>query len=281
MPVTTLVAHARHHHRRSRQKRAAALAAAALGLATTLGACSAGAPELTAVAASPQSPAAVGVTSGEPAAFDPFAREGRDVGGPRAVIASPTLQQVLEPGPIEEITVGQATAPVVLVKYISPTCPFCRQWQAQVWPQFKRAYVDTGKVRLIVREFPIGFQSGAATVAMRCLPRAKRFAGYEVLLKEQARWVSQEVRREPIFEVLRPFGLDRATFEACYENRELIDGLKQVKERGRDLGIIGTPNFFINDKLEKRVLNFDQLREAIDPILAGSGRSPHETALRP
>jgi protein-disulfide isomerase len=246
---------------------------AALG-ALALAACSAGADlGSSGLASSPPQTEAGDV---QKARFNPFAEPDDAAAGRRQVIKNPTLAQVLQPGPLEEIAIGRADAPVTVIKYISPTCPFCRQWQQVVFPEFKRTYVDTGKVRLVLREFPIGHQSGAATIAIRCAAPGRRIALYTDLLNNQARWVSQEVRREPIFRIARTHGVTRQQFDACYANKQMIAGLKAVKDRGRTLGIIGTPNFFINNTLEKRVLRMKDLRAAIDPLL--SAPRPGRTA---
>ncbi|MEO0672911.1 MAG: thioredoxin domain-containing protein [Pseudomonadota bacterium] len=224
-------------------------------------------PSLQAVGVSPDtSPSA----SPQKARFNPF--EDDTVRGPkrREVIANPTLAQVLDPGPLPPIQMGSKSAPVTVIKYASPSCPYCRLFQKKTFPAFKRQYIDTGKVRFVLREFPIGFQSGAATIAIRCAAPEKRFALYAKFLEQHARWVSQEVRREPIFQIAKQVGMTRATFDACYENQELIAKLKQIKERGRTLGIIGTPNFFINERREKRVLTLADLSEIIDPLVSGA-----------
>jgi protein-disulfide isomerase len=165
--------------------------------------------------------------------------------------------------------IGRADAPVTMIKYMSLTCPYCRQFQLTTFPELKREYIDTGKVRFVLREFPIGFQSGEATIALRCAPAARYFELYEKFLAQQAHWVSQEVRREPIFKIASQAGLSRAQFDACYANRGMIQALNQIKERGRTLGVIGTPNFFINNRLVKSVIGMKEIREMVDPLLAG------------
>lgn len=201
--------------------------------------------------------------------FDPFSDALETAQSPREVIKDPTIAQVMQPGPLPEMALGRTDAPVTIVKYASLTCPYCRKFQSDTFPQLKRRYIDTGKVRYILREFPIGFQSGAATIALRCAPRERYFDLYERFLKQQARWVSQEVRTEPIFEIAKQVGVTRAQYDACRQNQAIIDGLKAVKDRGRTLGIIGTPNFFVNGRLYKQVLTFSDIEGLIEGHLAG------------
>jgi protein-disulfide isomerase len=77
------------------------------------------------------------------------------------------------------------------------------------------------------------------------------------------------VRPDPIFKVAAQVGMSRAQFDSCRENRGMIAGLNWVKDRGRTLGVIGTPNFFVQGKLMKSVIGIKEIHEMVDPILAG------------
>lgn len=132
-----------------------------------------------------------------------------------------------------------------IVEYASLSCPYSRRFQLETFPLLKKEYIDTGKVRLILREFPIGKQSGLATIALRCAPPDTYFALYDKFMSQQASWVSQEVRPDPIYLVAAQVGLTRSQFDSCREDQRLVARVNWVKEHGRKLGVIGTPNFFI------------------------------------
>lgn len=206
-----------------------------------------------------------------PPAFNPFSDAPATQTKGRDVIANPTLDDVLQPvSTLPEMTLGRPDAPVTIVQYASMTCPYCRKFHAESFPTLKREYIDTGKVRYILRaEFPIGKQSGMATIALRCAAPAKYFQLYEKLMAQQATWVSQEVRPQPILAVAKQVGLTEAQYDACRADQNLIKQLAAIKDRGRTLGVIGTPNFFIDGKLVKNVVGIKELREMIDPLLAG------------
>ena len=213
--------------------------------------------------------AAVAMTADAPA-FNPFSDAPPSSIGRREVIQNPTLAEVLQPGGLPEMSLGRRDAPVTIVQYASMTCPYCRRFHAETFPALKREYIDTGKVRYILRaEFPIGKQSGLATIALRCAPPDKYFLLYEKFMAQQPSWVSQEVRPDPIFQVAQQVGMTRAQFDSCRENRGMIAAISGIKERGRTLGIIGTPNFFINGKLVKQVIGIAEIRAMVDPILSG------------
>ncbi|HMK67918.1 MAG TPA: thioredoxin domain-containing protein, partial [Stellaceae bacterium] len=161
-----------------------------------------------------------------------------------------------------------ADAPVIIVQYASMTCPHCRNFHMTTFPAFKKEYIDTGKVQYILREFPIGKTSGAATIALRCAKPEKYLTLYGKFMEQQPDWVSQEVRLDPIYKVASQVGMTRQQFDACRENQAMIDGLNWVKERGRKLGVIGTPNFFVGGKLVKKELSIEDIRAMVDPLVA-------------
>ena len=208
--------------------------------------------------------------------FNPFAEQPAVPQGGREVIEKPTIADIMQAGPLPEMSFGRPDAPVTIVQYASLTCPYCRRFHKETFPQLKRAYIDTGKVRYILREFPIGKASGAATIALRCTKPEKYLELYGKFLEQQPAWVSQEVRLDPIFKVASQVGMTRQQFDACRENQAMIDGLKWVKDRGRKLGVIGTPNFFVEGTLVKKVLTIEEIRGLVEPIVQAraSGAAP-------
>jgi len=232
-----------------------------------LSACSSNTSLSTAGTGSAAPDAAASATSSD-TPFNAFGAIPDPTEGARKIIENPTIADVMLAGPLPEMTLGRPDAPVTIVQYASLTCPHCRAFHRDTFPEFKRTYIDTGKVRFIMREFPIGKQSGNATIALRCAPPDKYFTLYGKFMEQQPAWVSQEVRLDPIFAVATQVGMTRAQFESCLENQAMIDGLKWVKERGRTLGVIGTPNFFVQGKLVKKTLTMSDIRDLVEPLLS-------------
>lgn len=213
-------------------------------------------------------------SSADKAGFNPFSSEPETASGGREVILNPTVAEVMQTGELPEMSWGSPNAPVTLIKYMSLTCPYCKRFHAEVYPVLKREYIDTGKVRFIMREFPIGKSSGTATVALRCASPDKYLDLYGRFLSQQDQWVSQEVRKDAIFRVAAQSGVTADQFNACMANQALVSQLNAVKERGRKLGVIGTPNFFVNGRLVKSTMGVAELRALVDPIIAGGGAAP-------
>ncbi len=250
----------------------AALAAACSGIAPQIGAQT----PASGVSAdqSASGAAFADATNTKPAekAFNPFADPATTAPGGREVIKDPTVADIMLPGPLPEMGQGRAEAPVTIVQYASLTCPHCRHFHETTYPQLKREFIDTGKVRYILREFPIGKTSGNATIALRCAAPDKYFELYGKFMTQQAAWVSMEVRLDPIFAVAKQVGMTRAQFDGCLQNQAMIENLKLIKERGRKLGIIGTPNFFTNGRLVKNELTIEDIRTLVaNPAAAPAG----------
>lgn len=188
-------------------------------------------------------------------------------GGPGGTVpeAAPLIDRLLEPGPLGEREYGNPNAPVTIIEYVSLTCPYCRAYHAKVFPRVKRTYVDTGRVRYIIREFAIGQTAGAAAIVTRCVPKSKFLALNEAYLSRQSEWVSQEMRPDALYKIAKTSGLSRAEFDKCLSNQSIIDGLTEVKQRGRKYGVVGTPTFFINGQKLQGEVTFEQMKAEIEP----------------
>ena len=176
----------------------------------------------------------------------------------------PPQAELMAPGPLGERVMGSASAPVTVIEYVSLTCPHCASFEKDLFPRLKREYIDTGKVRYIIREFPIGRTAGAAAIVNRCAPEDKYFFLLRQFLTRQPEWVSQEVRPDAIYSVAKASGMGRETFDKCLSNQTIINGLTEVKQRGRQFGVIGTPTFFINGRKAQGVVTYDEIKAMIE-----------------
>lgn len=237
----------------------------AIAVAAAVGGCGATLPQTASITSDGNAGAAYpSIASEQPEGVPkPFGAADEPARTGREVIANPTITDVMAPSPLPEMSWGNANAPVTIVEYASLTCPHCRNFHLTVYPDFKRRFIDTGKVRYILREFPIGKTSGNATIALRCAPPDKYLDLFGKFMEQQSSWVSQEVRLDAIYAVARQVGMTRPQFDACLQNQGMIENLKWVKDRGRKLGIVGTPNFFIGSKLIKKELTIAEIADYV------------------
>ena len=86
----------------------------------------------------------------------------------------------------------------------------------------------------------------------------------EAYLSRQSEWVSQEIRHDAIYGVAKSSGMSRAEFDKCVSNQSIIDGLTEVKQRGRKYGVIGTPTLFINGRKLQGAVTFEEVKALIE-----------------
>jgi len=186
----------------------------------------------------------------------------------------PAPAELMKQGPLGEKSFGKASAPVTVIEYASLTCRYCRQFHLTTYPKLKKAYIDTGKVRYIIREFPIGRSAAAAAIVTRCAPAKDYLRLYDKYLVNQKQWTGQEVRPDALFKVAGQTGMTRKTFDKCMTNQGIIDGLMWVKQRGRQFGVAGTPTFFINGQKVRGVLTFEEMKGMIEPQISARAANP-------
>ena len=180
---------------------------------------------------------------------------------------------LLDPGGLEDMTMGKADAPVTLIEYASTTCPHCANFYAKTFPELKTRYIDTGKVRYIYREFVLNQLDAAAVMLLRCIGKDKYFPLLDALFAKQNEWVVQQPI-PPLLNLAKQAGFTEDSFNACLDtqtnaqSKALLDKVEARNQAAQKLGINSTPTFFINGKkLTPGDKSIDDLAKEIDPLL--------------
>jgi protein-disulfide isomerase len=177
------------------------------------------------------------------------------------------MAKLLEAGALPDMALGKADAPVTIVEYASMTCPHCAHFHETTLPELKTKYIDTGKVRLILREFPFDPRAEAGFMLARC-SKDNYFPMVDVLFKQQPNWVSVEDGKTALLQIARLAGFSQETFEACLTDQKLLDDVRAVRERGaKDFSVDSTPTFFINGNKYPGALTIEEMSAIIDPLL--------------
>ncbi len=177
------------------------------------------------------------------------------------------VADLMLPGALGDIAIGKNNAPVTIVQYVSLNCASCSAFQSDTLPKLKKAYIDKGKARLIVREFPEDASSTTAALALRCVPAKDYFKAEEKLLKHQKDWVGTEAKKDALFNLLKFAGLKRDKFEACLADQNVIQALNSGKERGKTFGVALSPTFFVNAKKISGAVSFEEMQGTIEAAL--------------
>jgi protein-disulfide isomerase len=179
------------------------------------------------------------------------------------------LDELLKPGPLSELVLGKADAPITVVEYASMTCGHCANFHNKVFQALKDKYIETGKVRFIMREFPLDNLAAAASMLARCSGEGKTFPLISVLFAKQEEWAF--VRGDPkpeLFKVAKQAGFTQESFEKCLTDQKLLDDIMAIRTTASEkFGVNATPTFFINGKKMSGAPTLDEFDKAFASAL--------------
>ena len=178
------------------------------------------------------------------------------------------MDQLMAEGALPDIVEGSKDAPVTIVEYASMTCPHCAHFHAEVFPTLKARYIDTGKVRFILREFPLDALAAAAFMIARCGGAEKRDAIVGLLYAQQKTWAVPDDPAKAMLGVLKQAGFTQESFDACLKDSKLYDAVLKVRATASEkYKVESTPTFFINGKKEPGAIPLEQLDQVLEPFL--------------
>ena len=177
------------------------------------------------------------------------------------------MAKLVEAGSLPDMIIGKADAPVTIVEYASMTCPHCAHFHETTLPALKTKYIDTGKARLIYREFPFDPLAEAGFMLARC-SKDNYFPMVDVLFKQQQSWAGSQNPKDALLQISKLAGFTQESFEACLTDQKLLDDIRAVRARGEnDFKVDSTPTFFINGKVYKGAMTIDEMSAVIDGML--------------
>src|SRR5438477_4608159 len=136
---------------------------------------------------------------------------------PGALVAEADMPQV---GPDDRI-LGKPDAPVTIIEYASLTCPHCAAFEKEVLPQLKSEWIDTGKVKLVFRDFPLDASALKAAIVARCAPPERFYGFIGVLFAQQASWAAGADPIPGITRIAKLGGMSEDQVRACLKDDAL------------------------------------------------------------
>lgn len=167
---------------------------------------------------------------------------------------------------LPEMSIGDPKAPVTLIEYSSLACPSCAAFHKDVLPKLKTEYIDKGKVRYVMREFPHNEAALGGAVVARCIDQSKFFPFVEMLFQKQPDWAFKDDALTPLKEYAKQAGLPEEQFNKCLDDESLQKKILAVRNDGSKKGVRGTPSVFVNGVIV-RGTSYDKLVEAMKPYL--------------
>ncbi|RWC32729.1 DsbA family protein [Mesorhizobium sp.] len=240
---------------RSLSRRNVLSSLAAIPAVALLAACSDSGEEAKAADVKPAAPAAPAKPATPAAATAPEAQGTVD------------MAELLKPGALPDKQLGKDDAKVTIVEYASMTCPHCAHFAETTFPELKTKYIDTGKARYILREFPFDPSAEAGFMLARCA-KDNYYPMVDVLFRQQANWVGVQNTKDALLQISKLAGFTQESFEACLTDQKLLDDVRSVQKRGaNEFKVDSTPTFFINGKTYKGAMSIEEMSAIIDPLL--------------
>ena len=169
----------------------------------------------------------------------------------------PARAQQGMPAPLpSDVSLGKEDAPITIFEYGSLDCPHCAEFDEKTLPKIKENWIDTGKARLVFRDFPLSGAAILAAMAAHCAPKEQFYGFVDVLFRNQTTWAHYE-QRDPqvrsqmaqasLAKLVKIGGMSDETFNKCMTDDALRKRIIDVALEGKDkFGIDSTPTFFIN-----------------------------------
>ncbi|CAA7618502.1 Protein-disulfide isomerase [Candidatus Terasakiella magnetica] len=164
---------------------------------------------------------------------------------------------------------GRADAPLTIIEYASTTCPHCANFHKTTLPKLKAEWIDTGRAKLIYRDFPTGpkaLSMGASMIA-HCAGPDRYFGLLGFIMEQQDKWMSAQNPLAELKKLAKLAGMGEDKVDACLKRQDLADDIDaRAREAYEKLGIDGTPAFIVDGKVLPGAQSFEALDKALKDI---------------
>jgi len=194
------------------------------------------------------------------------------VAPPRPAPAAPPAPraELLAVGPDDRV-LGKRDAPITIIEYASLTCPHCAHFETEVLPKLTAKWIDTGKAKLVLRDYPLDEPATRAEMIARCAPPDRYYAFIDTLFQTQEKWVLAPDYRAALAREALLSGMGKTRFDSCFDDEAVHD--KVVESRlvaSTQLGVNSTPTFFINGTKFEGAPTEEALDAALSHLSGGS-----------
>ena len=171
----------------------------------------------------------------------------------------------------KDFVIGNEDAKITIIEYASLSCSHCADFHVNTLETLKKEYIDTGKVKMVFRDYPFNYPALLGSMVLRCIPENYRYDYMNALFKLQTDWVNKKNKKtiQELYKIMQSGGMTKDEYDACIYNTELENEiLKGVMEAQNQFNIKSTPSFIINGKLIEGNKSIKEFRQIIDKILS-------------
>jgi protein-disulfide isomerase len=171
-----------------------------------------------------------------------------------------------------DYVLGKADAPVTMLEFASFTCPHCAAFANEVLPQIEKTYIDSGKVKLVFRQFPLNGLDLRAGMMARCAPREQYFNIAKVLFQTQTSWATAKDPIAALAQIGGMAGLPKDKFDACLADNSVADAIVKLgQDATTAYQVNATPTFVVEGEKIEGEASFDTFKAVFDKKLAEKG----------
>jgi protein-disulfide isomerase len=177
---------------------------------------------------------------------------------PVAVASAPDKSALEAIQPTDHV-LGDPKAPITVIEYASLTCSHCAHFHTQILPEIKKKWIDTGKVKLIYRDFPLDQVAAKAAQIAECAGNERYFGVIDLIFRGQPQWATAS---DPLAELAKPLriaGMGENEIKACLANEAMSNAVINDYRGGETLGVNSTPTLFINGQLYRGSRSVEEL----------------------
>ena len=170
-----------------------------------------------------------------------------------------------------DFVIGDKNASITIIEYASLSCSHCADFHINTLPELKKEFVDTGKAKIVFRDFPFNYPALLGSMVLRCVPNNIRYQYTNALYQLQSKWVVREnaKTKQELYKIMQSGGMTKENFNNCIENVELENEiLKEVMNAQSEFNIKSTPSFIINGILLEGNKPIKEFRQIINKILS-------------
>ena len=170
-----------------------------------------------------------------------------------------------------EWVMGYINAPITMIEYASLSCVHCANFHQETLPKLIKEYVDTNKIKIVFRDFPLNYPALMASMVLQCITQEIRYEYLSALFILQSKWAKPEhdIVKKELFKIFQTGGMTKDQFNKCLDNKDIEQKILQgLVDAQNEYNLSTTPSFLINDTLLEGNKSFMNFKEIIDNYLA-------------
>lgn len=185
----------------------------------------------------------------------------------------------------DDAVLGDKNAPVTIVEFSDYQCPYCGVFENDAFPKIKSQYIDTGKAKLIYRDFPLSFHPYAYPSALfaecaRSISKNPDVDYYKVHDKLFETVQNGKFDYDVMSKFAVSLGLNKNELKKCFDSDKFKDEIAADQKSGQSAGISGTPGFIVNGQIISGAQPFEKFQAIIEPILKGQTPKATDTTTK-